>query len=763
MTMFTREETDLTTTVDITVSLARYATSMLGNPDCIKCIVCDSKHVFARDIAVVLQNIDTKHPITQVISGCCEEYHGKFGCGTKSLLYFIGQWMQIGTELLRQGISIYLITSALRSTIENCIQYVDTLTYSVDKFLEPSSHKTPFVRSSQIDQPENSSSLPNVLQPTTNFSVLSLTEHTSDVSWFFQDTATKSVLESLEEPTELNNSDPEFHEHLNKINLENNIINSDKPEKKVFSPNDDDDDDFSHCFDQISSFRDVTKHSIKETQFFTKHSSVYSPIPSNSNNCSTSHTTTASSARENWLENYVEDYIKSKLQKSRIPESFPHLRFSQHLNPLSSSKICSVNYDSATNAVNTKLCDEFKEILILDESEKNSSPSRLENFHDINFTDIWQKVKGLVQAFCHGAHTEIEDFVIEALKYQNKHLSYQEKNIRLDVKRLHTCCIQGPTIKQSEFVPGIVLPLQQETFCIEQDKTYTVLLLNGDVSYNNHHVGYKKLAEVKEECLYEEFISKAASKKDRWLEQVQWLIKKLDITILIARGKVDEELKAMLDGDHILVFDNVAHTTMRTLAYNTEPVVYILDATLENTISGVTVKILNSVLQKNTKTFLILWSNQSEVQQTLILCHATCAGLDVLEQEFWLCCHRVSSVLSHSKFLAGQGMTELWIAEYLEAKSDALKQQYSGTSNIEDLYQAEIISKLADSFRNYQVRVQLNSGLPNSEILSEAHCRGSPLSKYHILDDFHSKIHGWKRAIQLVCILLHTDAHIILC
>lgn len=56
-------------------------------------------------------------------------------------------------------------------------------------------------------------------------------------------------------------------------------------------------------------------------------------------------------------------------------------------------------------------------------------------------------------------------------------------------------------------------------------------------------------------------------------------------------------------------------------------------------------------------------------KQTLILCHATHAGLDVLEQEFWLCCHRVSNVLSHGKFLTGQGMTELWIAEHLEAKS----------------------------------------------------------------------------------------------
>ncbi|GAB1611202.1 uncharacterized protein LOC115221677 isoform X2, partial [Argonauta hians] len=490
-----------------------------------------------------------------------------------------------------------------------------------------------------------------------------------------------------------------------------------------------------------------------------KHLAFCLPNEPDCNNCSTSQVLTDDSERENYLQHRVEDYLKTKLEERRLSNPSPSLCFSRYFNSFNSESILSPGSAADQTAAGSKLVEDFNDTIILKENtNQNYFPSCIENSDKFSVDhDIWQRVKNLVQCLSHGAQTEVTDCVLEAVKHQNKDL---EKPLQLDVNRLHTCCIQGPNIRKSEFVSGVVLSVHREVFPIVEDRTHSVLLINGDVCYQNSHLGYKKLAQVKEEYSYKDYI--LVAEKDGWLNQVEWIIKNLAVTILVARGCVDDQLKAILAAHHVLVVDAVTPTTMTALSYNTNPIVYILDASVENVIQGVTVETLESVPQNKARnTFLTLRSDQFQVQ-TLVLCHATCAGLEVMEQEFWLCCHRVSQVLSHKKLLAGSGVTELQVARYLE---DTLRGQSSHGATITDnLYEAEIVSKVANTFLNYYRNIQHNCGviINQQQTQCEEHQEGLELSEFTILDDYHSKVHSWKRAVRLVCILLHTDAHIIL-
>ncbi|CAE1278399.1 unnamed protein product [Acanthosepion pharaonis] len=291
--------------------------------------------------------------------------------------------------------------------------------------------------------------------------------------------------------------------------------------------------------------------------------------------------------------------------------------------------------------------------------------------------------------------------------------------------------------------------------------SHNVLLVKTSVINNIHHVGYQKLAKVENTCTREEYIlSRKMSARDKWISHVQWILKQLKVTILVATGKVDKNLVETLSCCGILVFENTEQTAVEALASlneksRIEPVVYITDATQKNVLAGILMEPLNadrilSSNQHSQELYIVLSTPQCQVQ-TLVLHHPAQAGLDLLAQEFQLSSHRVSSALNHGKVLPGGGTTEQKCADYLLNKAELLRKQIHPNSNGHELYMAEILLKLAESFQSFSKCVSLNSGRMDRD------------TSYNlILDDHFTKIQSWKTALQLVSILTRIDAKVVL-
>ncbi|CAE1278394.1 unnamed protein product [Acanthosepion pharaonis] len=294
-----------------------------------------------------------------------------------------------------------------------------------------------------------------------------------------------------------------------------------------------------------------------------------------------------------------------------------------------------------------------------------------------------------------------------------------------------------------------------------QNLSHNVLLVKTSVINNIHHVGYQKLAKVENTCTREEYIlSRKMSARDKWISHVQWILKQLKVTILVATGKVDKNLVETLSCCGILVFENTEQTAVEALASlneksRIEPVVYITDATQKNVLAGILMEPLNadrilSSNQHSQELYIVLSTPQCQVQ-TLVLHHPAQAGLDLLAQEFQLSSHRVSSALNHGKVLPGGGTTEQKCADYLLNKAELLRKQIHPNSNGHELYMAEILLKLAESFQSFSKCVSLNSGRMDRD------------TSYNlILDDHFTKIQSWKTALQLVSILTRIDAKVVL-
>lgn len=395
-----------------------------------------------------------------------------------------------------------------------------------------------------------------------------------------------------------------------------------------------------------------------------------------------------------------------------------------------------------------------------------------EDFHtkEFGYSDVLEEIpfpclESLVHGLCHGSNEYVEKYLIKAIKYQNRVKHPQNNSFRLNMNMLHLCCIQGPCMERSRFTPGVVLSVEEKKFHFWdftklQKIPHNVLLVKTSVYHDTHHVGYQKLAKVEKTCTKEEYlISGNMSARHKWITQVQWILKQLKVTLLVASGKVDKDLQEILGCNGILVFENTEQSAIEALAtlnenVRIEPVVYVTDATQKNILTGLFFEHLNSdkVLSldhHSRNLYIVLSAPQCQVQ-TLVLHHPTQTGLDLLAQEFWLNSHRVSSALRYGKVLPGRGTTEEKCADYLINKADVLRKQ--SNSDELKLYTTEILLKLAESFQSFSKCVSSNSG----------GTKDSDTIHNFILDDYFTKVQAWKTALQLVSIITRIDAQVIL-
>lgn len=150
---------------------------------------------------------------------------------------------------------------------------------------------------------------------------------------------------------------------------------------------------------------------------------------------------------------------------------------------------------------------------------------------------------------------------------------------------------------------------------------------------------------------------------------------------------------------------------------------------------------------------------------TAMLCSPSSDIVAMMERNFWKCCHRISNCLSSQCILPGGGQIEYSCLKHLQLASRDPKMgniSFSWVnSQIQPLmaeFRPVAYTEFASAFRMYVGQTAVNMG-QHLDLHSVVGCIDPSLGEKQevVYDDFCAKSEAWKRAGNLIKLLVQTD------
>ncbi|CAD5116886.1 DgyrCDS5730 [Dimorphilus gyrociliatus] len=161
-----------------------------------------------------------------------------------------------------------------------------------------------------------------------------------------------------------------------------------------------------------------------------------------------------------------------------------------------------------------------------------------------------------------------------------------EENIQLSSRNV---IIHSIPFNKCDVLPHLIVqnnrPSQMSVCASLEGKRCSCLLIEGDVTENFKHTGYKaytNFATVKPELV----------EKPNWVGKVIDMLKKLSINVIISKGKIDDDLASSCEGLGILCIANVPTNILRSIAKtsNCDAGAYIFECTKDHVANDIEVK-----------------------------------------------------------------------------------------------------------------------------------------------------------------------------
>lgn len=355
-------------------------------------------------------------------------------------------------------------------------------------------------------------------------------------------------------------------------------------------------------------------------------------------------------------------------------------------------------------------------------------------------------ISSIAEAVSHGC-TPSMHLVLKACELQ----STEDAHSVLDVQKLVTCCIPGPSEERSRVLHGYVTQLSVQQASVLQSlqgQRLNIALVSGDLCETYRHVGFNTPVNITH------ITDQVSSQEERWIENALRILHGLSVGVVLARGVADAKLKDRCES--VLVIEGVKRSVLQDFSTCTGavPVSYITQLDERCVGRGVTVSRCEeheSVRIETASTSLV----------TALITSAVPAKLQILEDEFWSCAHRLHHALKDGKLLHGSGITEILCTHRL---------QRTPTENPQERVVLEL---MADAWMDYVSTVALNSGSVASKAeawTAIAHQMrryedGEPILRAFpgvgVYDNMTGKCEAWRRALDLVLLVLQSDTEII--
>ncbi|RXN28365.1 Bardet-Biedl syndrome 12 -like protein [Labeo rohita] len=417
-----------------------------------------------------------------------------------------------------------------------------------------------------------------------------------------------------------------------------------------------------------------------------------------------------------------------------------------------------------TSALKSKIQDTSMDVKLSQNLRLTLKHSRHFNLQDAqteNAQTVLNDITRIAQAVNHGCDSSML-LVLKAWKLQYKNA----QNKSLDIQKLVMCLIPGLSEEKSHVLHGFVTLLSVEQASVVQHlqgHSLNIALVNGDLCEKYRHVGFNRPGNVVHvtDCTY----VSSMSLEDRWIEDALRKLHEFSIDVVLVSGTASVKLKNRVLGANVLVIEGVKTNILKDFSTCTGavPVSYITQINESCVGWGVTLSPCRDFSGKNDLVMVSIVTASTSLV-TAVLCSSVSAKLQSLEDQFWSCAHRLHHALVDRKVLRGAGTTELQCIQQLNQ---------SKQTEMENPQETVVLELMAEAWMDYVSTLMLNSGSVGSKAEAwtaiahqmrpytdgEAISRG--MDGVGVYDNVTVKSEAWRRALDLVFLVLQSDTEIV--
>lgn len=418
----------------------------------------------------------------------------------------------------------------------------------------------------------------------------------------------------------------------------------------------------------------------------------------------------------------------------------------------------------------------------------------------------------LAEAVCHGCETTMS-LVIEASRIQCRYSCENQCRKALDVDKLVTCLLPGLSEEHSRVLHGYVVLLSSEQALLVkhlEERTLKISLVHGDLSEKHRHVGFNRPRNVT-------YISDCCeltgiSREEEWMDEALRILLNLKVDIVLVSGGVTEQLKHHCFHHHVLIIEHVRVSILNDFATTTGalPVSYISQLSERCIGSGVCANTLRMYRTEGTEWTVVRVVTDGTALVTALITSSVHAKLQSMEDQFWSCAYRLYHALKDGKLLPGAGTAELICIHQLQKHGNISRRRPEKTGDELDAaraaapYEQVILQLMAEAWMDYVSTLMVNTGhvksktkawtciaqhvkqwdnrLPWNNKMPEALLKMKMYSeimqqggeseeeegmlerervKMGVYDNMTVKFEVWRRALDLVFLILQTDTEIV--
>ncbi|NXQ27756.1 BBS12 protein, partial [Alaudala cheleensis] len=410
----------------------------------------------------------------------------------------------------------------------------------------------------------------------------------------------------------------------------------------------------------------------------------------------------------------------------------------------------------------------------------------------------------LAMALSHGNQTSVK--LLQSIAAYQQERAECSGSSQINVAEIVTCCVLGLPESYSCVCPGFVTLVSPEQATVIKhlaDKSLRVLLVDGDLTEQYRHLGFNRPCNVR--TILEHPSPRGGRAGDVWPSRMSDILMSFEVNLLLVKGSVCKDFMERCIASRILVIGCVARDVLRAfgVATGAQAVTYLSQLNAACIGNGAWAELWKASDGRAVDLGELLPARIGAggiALLTAVLTTALPCKAQLLQDQFWTWLYRLHHALKDGKVFPGGGAVELLCLSHIQALAERPGRP-GGDRAVRELpsawlaeYKSIVLQALARGWKQYLSLVLCNTGKASSELeagasvdhhLQKAAACGSPsayvleefrrggvlrggsdpfpdqVTDLKVCDNVAAKTEAWRRALDLVLLVLQTDAEII--
>ncbi|NXY57605.1 BBS12 protein, partial [Callaeas wilsoni] len=410
----------------------------------------------------------------------------------------------------------------------------------------------------------------------------------------------------------------------------------------------------------------------------------------------------------------------------------------------------------------------------------------------------------LAVVLSHGNQTSVK--LLQSVAAYQQERAECSGSSQINITEVVTCCVLGLPESYSRVSPGFVTLVSPEQATVIKhfaDKPLRILLMDGDLMEQYRHLGFNRPCNVR--TILEHPNPQGGRAGDAWLSRMSDILMSFEVNLVLVKGNVCESFMERCIASRILVIGCVARDVLCAFgaATGAQAVTYLSQLNASCVGNGAWAELWKASDGRATdlgELVPVRIGAGGIALLTAVLTTALPSKARLLEDQFWTLLYRLHHALKDGKVFPGGGAVELLCLSHIQVLAEQPERPGNGEAVREppSPWLAEcksvVLQALASGWKRYLSVVLCNTAKAGSELeagaavdhhLQKAAACGSPsayvleefrrggvlrggsdsvldpVTDLKVCDNVAAKTEAWRRALDLVLLVLQTDTEII--